>query len=375
METQAKPRVSLAEYEAMMKNRTPTYAPFSVADILERYIREMNGTATVPGLKPLLSGHLYGLRMLQRMPIAQKDARTLTIADWKEHCNMRIKTVCAATVNQDLTYFRSPLDYAPSAWPADCSKVSAKSIEDAIPVLKKYNLIGKGRPRSRRPADEERDMLEAYFDAHPSSMPMRKIMEFATWSARRRGEICRLRFEDVSEEKRTCIVRDMKDPKFKKGNDHEFPLLGRAWDLVEPRLKAWKEAGRPSGASIWPYNAVSVGAYFTRAKKELGIKNLRFHDLRRDAASRLFEAGYSVQEVMLVTGHKTPVMLLRVYTALKAEDLHKGPAAKRGMEGTNFVVPQYQSYGLLEQAKVEHAEVVLRNRPPEPPLDESWSRL
>ena len=130
-------------------------------------------------------------------------------------------------------------------------------------------------------------------------------------------------------EKRTVIVRDMKDPRKKKGNNVEVPLLGRAWEIVEARLKNWD--GVNEKTRVFPYNSRSVSARYYEAKKALSIKNLRLHDLRREAASRLFEAGYSLQEVMLVTGHKTPMMLLRVYTKLKPEDLHKGPAAKRDL--------------------------------------------
>ena len=54
----------------------------------------------------------------------------------------------------------------------------------------------------------------------------------------------------------------------------------------------------------------------------LHIEDLRFHDLRREAATRLFEAGLSIEKVALVTGHKTWEMLRR-YTRLKPEDLVK----------------------------------------------------
>jgi len=51
------------------------------------------------------------------------------------------------------------------------------------------------------------------------------------------------------------------------------------------------------------------------------LEGLRFHDLRHEATSRLFERGdFSMMEVASITGHKTLVMLKR-YTHLKAEDL------------------------------------------------------
>ncbi len=48
---------------------------------------------------------------------------------------------------------------------------------------------------------------------------------------------------------------------------------------------------------VFPYNPRSVGAAFTRACKVLEIADLHFHDLRHEATSRLFERGYSIQEV------------------------------------------------------------------------------
>ena len=50
--------------------------------------------------------------------------------------------------------------------------------------------------------------------------------------------------------------------------------------------------------------------------------NLRFHDLRHEATSRLVELGLSTVEVSTITGHKTLQMLKR-YTHLRAEDLAK----------------------------------------------------
>ncbi|WP_244979904.1 tyrosine-type recombinase/integrase [Achromobacter insuavis] len=50
------------------------------------------------------------------------------------------------------------------------------------------------------------------------------------------------------------------------------------------------------------------------------IGNLRWHDLRHEAASRFFEKGLHPMEVASITGHKSMQMLKR-YTHLRAEDL------------------------------------------------------
>ena len=56
------------------------------------------------------------------------------------------------------------------------------------------------------------------------------------------------------------------------------------------------------------------------------IFDLHFHDLRHHAISLLFERGYQIQEVALVSGHRDWKQLKR-YTQIRAKDLHRGRAA------------------------------------------------
>jgi len=51
-------------------------------------------------------------------------------------------------------------------------------------------------------------------------------------------------------------------------------------------------------------------------------RGLRFHDLRHEATSHLFEKGLNPMQVTAITGHKILQMLKR-YTHLRAEDLAK----------------------------------------------------
>jgi len=48
--------------------------------------------------------------------------------------------------------------------------------------------------------------------------------------------------------------------------------------------------------------------------------NLRFHDLRHEAVTRLFETGLNMIEVASISGHKS-LQMLRRYTHLQASDL------------------------------------------------------
>ena len=277
-----------------------------------------------PGARALGASQTYTLKLLERSPIGAVKASELKAVDFIEHCRTRrAANINAATVNQDMTYLRVVLKYAADAWDMP---VNLAAWEKAKPQLVRQQLIGKSKARTRRPTQEELDRLIDYFRAQNGHwrtvIPMDVITEFSVLTARRISETCRIRWEDLNHEKRTCIVRDLKNPKG-KGEHGEFPLLGRAWDLVMAQPKV---DGEPR---IFPYNAKSAGARYTEAKRRLGIKGLRLHDNRREAISRMFEQGYNVPEVAKLSLHKNPSLLLNVYTALKPEDLHHGPASKR----------------------------------------------
>ena len=71
---------------------------------------------------------------------------------------------------------------------------------------------------------------------------------------------------------------------------------------------------------ILPYNAESVSAAFQRACNRLGIVDLHFHDLRHEGITSLFESGLSIEEVAMISGHRSWAMLRR-YTHLSATTL------------------------------------------------------
>jgi len=64
----------------------------------------------------------------------------------------------------------------------------------------------------------------------------------------------------------------------------------------------------------------AVKQAFQNARKRAGIEDLRFHDLRHEAVTRLFEKGLHPIEVASISGHKDMRMLQR-YTHLEASKL------------------------------------------------------
>ncbi|MCB1542617.1 MAG: tyrosine-type recombinase/integrase, partial [Rhodoblastus sp.] len=62
---------------------------------------------------------------------------------------------------------------------------------------------------------------------------------------------------------------------------------------------------------LFPVSGNVLGHAWRQVLDRLGIADLRFHDLRHEATSRLFERGLSAAEVMSITGHSTSEMVDR----------------------------------------------------------------
>ena len=130
----------------------------------------------------------------------------------------------------------------------------------------------------------------------PSSINMLKMTAFALFSTRRQEEITRIKWADLDEAGNRVLVRDMKNPGQKLGNDVWCHLPPEAMAIIQTMPKAVEE--------IFPYNAESISASWTRACKFLGIEDLHFHDLRHDGVSRLFEMDWDIPRVASVSGHR-----------------------------------------------------------------------
>lgn len=239
----------------------------------------------------------------------------MTTQDLIEHAKARAAGGTGpSTISNDLTWLAIAFKAvrAASGIPLDVSV-----IEDACIILREHKLIARPKRRDRRPTREELWKLSRYFwrkqhRDHRMKIPMLDIMWFQIYSTRRDSETCRILWSDNNDEKQTGMVRDAKHPREKKGNHRRFKYHKRAWKIVERQPK--------TDEAIFPHNPKSVSTAFTRACKVLGIEDLRLHDLRHEGTSRLFEEGYSIEQVQLFTLYEDWATLKR-YTHLRPEDL------------------------------------------------------
>lgn len=261
----------------------------------------------------------FVIKMLRDCNIADIETNSLTSADLIAHCKDR-KAAGAqpATIYHDIAYLRSVMKKAKPVFNIDANYAI---FEEAVPVLIDMKLVGKSQRRTRRPTTLELEKLKEGLRVRQNfrsngkiRIPFVDILDFSILTCMRIGEVCTLRWEDLNEVNKTVVVRDRKDPRKKEGNHMIVPLLGDSMNIVLRQER--------KGDFIFPYNSRSVTAGFQRVRNSLGIEDLRYHDLRREGASRLFELGYSIEEVAQVTGHRNLNILWQVYTQLFPHKLH-----------------------------------------------------
>lgn len=230
-----------------------------------------------------------------------------------------------ATLAIDISFIGTVLPHAAALHGL---QVISEAVRLARVALRRMDAIGRGLERDRRPTEEDLETLFARFNSNRgTTLPLATIAKFAIATAMRLDEIMRIEWKDLDPRTRTILVSDRKDPRKKDGNNQRVPLLDvtgyDAFGILEQHRASVSDKGR-----CFPYNARSVGSAFRRACEEAGIIDLHFHDLRHDGTSRLFEAGLTIEQVPLVTGHKDWKMLKR-YTQLRPENLYATLAKRR----------------------------------------------
>ena len=175
--------------------------------------------------------------------------------------------------------------------------VPPQVIEDGMDILWEEHIIARSVKRDRRPSLFELDEILSRATANKrQGLPLAKLSVFAIFSTRRLGEICRLRWKDLNEVENTILVRDMKHPRKKKGNNVTVDLPVEAMRIIRSMPR--------DSEFIFPFNARSVGTAWRRHRDSLDIKDLRFHDLRHEGISRLFEIGEHDYFVRKISGHE-----------------------------------------------------------------------
>jgi integrase len=134
------------------------------------------------------------------------------------------------------------------------------------------------------------------------------IIQFAIQTGMRRGEIMGLTWADIDLPNRKVYLHQTKN-----GEPRQVPLTRQAMAVLEA-LSRDKEMVFPMGMDALRSQFNRLKDYAKGQWNGVGINlfdDLRFHDLRHEALSRLSDAGLNVIELSHISGHRTLGMLKR----------------------------------------------------------------
>lgn len=153
-----------------------------------------------------------------------------------------------------------------------------------------------GRPRTRRVSDDELERIILALGAGPVSRIIGLACRWALETAMRQGEILRLTRDDIKG--RVARLTDTKN-----GDLREVPLSSRAVALL---------ALLPERGTLFPIDPRSFDTLFRKARNKAKVGDIHFHDLRREATTRL-AAKLDVLTLAKMTGHRDVKVLLATY--------------------------------------------------------------
>ena len=208
------------------------------------------------------------------------------IANYVEDLELRLKP---SSIHKRVNRIKQIYEYA-----IDKKKMKIKN--PAINIAKPEALNDE---RDRRPSFDELKAIYKY-----GSSELWACVKIAIYTCMRKAEWINRDYSFEKKKNGTLLVlKNHKTDKYV--GTRKLPINDRA-------LKLMMRNDIPS------YEALK--SQWQRLMKKINIHDLRFHDMRHEGISRLFEKGWSIHEVALVSGHKDWKMLKR-YTNLRPESL------------------------------------------------------
>lgn len=281
----------------------------SMRELIQRFTVEVS---------PSHKGHLKEAARMRRTAKCRvwethvANLKPSDIAAWRDQ---RLKEVAPSTVLREIGDLALVLNHAMKEWGIVLPSNPFKNV--------KRPKVSNARERRLKLADqhdklsksEEEILLAACL---PNSKVLgrcrvqwlKPMVELAIETAMRRGELLRLEWQHVDLNTSVVYLPDTKN-----GEPRHVPLTPKAAQI-------FRSLDRGNGVRVFDVSENAFKLAWQRAIKRSGLKDLHFHDLRHEAASRLAEKLSNILELSSVTGHKDIRMLKRYYHP-RAEDLAK----------------------------------------------------
>ena len=257
----------------------------TLGDLIARYLTEVT-----PSMKGAAEDTIR-LKAIMRKPIAQWSMANLSAARIAAYRDERLKEVSAGTVIRELAYLSAIINHARREW--------GINVPNPVQMVRKPQSP---QARSRVLSDEEvAKLLQALEPIGRRSHWTKPAVQLALSTAMRRGELLSLRWENIDLQGRTAFL-----PNTKNGDSRTVPLSSVA-------VQVFAELPRHISGLVIPVKYFTLDAAFKRGVCRAGLEEVRFHDLRRTAITRMAEKLPNVIELAAVSGHKSLMVLKRYY--------------------------------------------------------------
>ena len=241
----------------------------------------------------------YKINKIIRSDIADKTLSQLTPLVLFEFIEQQKKLYTASTINKSITIINLALNFAERFLGISLNKNPLKFIKR----LKEAQFVG----QVIEPHEEALLLKHAEFS---KLYWLKTAIILGIDCGLRRGEIIKLKAEDVNFKNNTAVLRDTKN-----GETREIGLSQRA-------IQEIKKLPIAIDGKLFPCKRLDTFSfYYNQLQRWSGVKK-RFHDTRHTFASRKATQGWSITEIAAQGGWKQ-LQVLKRYTHIKAEYLAK----------------------------------------------------
>lgn len=239
-----------------------------------------------------LDQRILRLHILPRFGRCHMDSiHRADVATWQGE--LRIKGLAPATCNRVFVLFKTVLN---------CARQWGALGQDKDPCQGVRLFTGQGTKERYLSPNEARRLLEALKSCRRRSSA--QAIQLLLFTGARKNEILSARWEYVDFERRLLTV-----PLSKSGKARRIPLSDDAVQVL-------REISRGESPWVFPRpngkeHIASIFGLWRRIRADMGLHDLRLHDLRHSFASFLVNAGHSLYEVQRCLGHCDPKMTMR----------------------------------------------------------------
>ena len=261
------------------------YQPRNFNEVFQRYLQEVTPLKKNTSVEPII------IRLLMRSEWAEKPLSQLTRRDLCSYRDQRLQEIKATSLHRQFCIIKHAARIAEEEWGWHANSSAIKTIR----------LKTEPTSTVRRISQDDINLL---LDAAAASRNhlMQPLITLALETGMRRGALLSFRWTDVEFDRLQISLQ-----KTKSGYPRRIPITNAAEVVL---LKLFSTTEDREGV-VFDMSANAIRLAFGRIRQRCGLASVRFHDLRYEAISRLFEKGLTMPEVASISGHRSLSQLMR----------------------------------------------------------------